>query len=128
MTEDAIDVEQERCMFSEGDVYLPSWADKALNGKVELYAQLSTKDGRKFGNALVVRVYTEDQLPSFLRGNGSIYEVVTDFGHFLRLNDEELEEDFHPPQYRMKKLQAKLRLEYIRNYLNIERGVVNALR
>lgn len=111
-------------MISED--YLPPWADKKLNGELEQYAQLPCRDGRKLGNAIIIRVYQEEVLPDFLRGNGPLYEIITDFGNLLRLNAAEIEEAFHPTKYRMKKLHARLRREYMRNYFALERAVVDA--
>jgi len=106
--------------------FVPHWADKKLNGELEVYAQLSSRDGRKLGNAIIYRVFEEAVLPSFLKDQAPLYEIVTDFGHMLRLNTSEIEEAYHPPEYRMKKLHAKLRREYMRNYLAMEWAVVNA--
>lgn len=105
---------------------LPHWADKKLNGELEKYAQLSCRDGRKLGNAIIIRVYEESVLPEFLKGQGPLYEIMTDFGNVLRLHTAEIEEAYHPTEYRMKKLHVKLRQEYMRNYFGLERAIVNA--
>ena len=56
---------------------LPHWADKNLHGEVELYAQLSTRDGRRTGNGIVVEVIEE----LIADVEFTWYVVLTDFIH-----------------------------------------------
>lgn len=69
---------------------LPSWAvSKATGNYMEAGAQLSTRDGRRIGNAFV------------LSSSDSIALCVTDIGRAIKLNEKELAELFHPPIYIM---------------------------
>jgi len=96
---------------------VPHWADKHLGGDIELYAQLATRDGRRFGNGLVVEVHDEDELLD------PQYVVLTDFGNEIKLSAKQLEDSFYPPIYRMKKHLAEYRRGAMEAYLLVERSV-----
>ncbi|PHR58751.1 MAG: hypothetical protein COA47_10110 [Robiginitomaculum sp.] len=76
------------------DHYLPPWA--ASKGKypyMTLLAQLSTKDGRTCGNAVVVAIAPERE------GISAHAIVLTDAGNLMNLTPNEMEEYFHPVEY-----------------------------
>lgn len=96
---------------------LPHWADKNLHGEVELYAQLQTRDGRRFGNGIVVEVIeASESFPA-----STYYVVLSDFGNRLMLSADRLAEQFYPPIFRMKKHLAEFRAGAMDAYLEIER-------
>jgi len=71
----------------------PEWAEGVAEG-LEVGAQLPTKDGRRCGNAHIVR----ESVPA---GSTALYqfEALTDAGTELTLAPDEIEELFHPPTY-----------------------------
>jgi hypothetical protein len=77
--------------------YLPFWAESSLDGEWVQYAQLSTKDGRRMGNSIILAVDT------VMWGEASVelFTIITDFGNVLRLTESELEDQFHPPKWKM---------------------------
>lgn len=85
--------------------WLPPWAvSEITDGQVMVpMAHLSTRDGRVCGNAvlydIVAKTYnqTGDQIFEYAR-------VITDAGNILILNQVEIQQLFHPPQYVMRKL------------------------
>ena len=97
--------------------YLPHWADKKLDGELELYAQLQTKDGRVMGNGIIINILEADRLPYFLRDIAPIYVVLTDFGHTVRMTVGELLNQYHPTVYRMKESRVNFRIEFMKDYL-----------
>lgn len=82
------------------EAYLPEWAEtEILDGSyLHVRASLLTKDGRVCGNATIVKIGTSkyDDTPLAI--------VVTDAGNILKLNENELKDFFHPPQYIMRHL------------------------
>jgi len=62
----------------------------------EIGSQLSTKDGRKCGNAVIV-----ERVKSMLTPIWSGWIVVTDAGNGMTLTEPELNELFHPPAQKM---------------------------
>lgn len=78
--------------------YLPHWADARLNGDPERYAQLETRDGRKMGNGVVTSIInwqTDDDMVI------PVYVVLTDFGNYVPIAEQDLERYFFPPRWRM---------------------------
>lgn len=75
---------------------LPHWAESQIEWGVNGYlcerAQLCTRDGRKIGNAVIVKI---EPLTEW------VFTVITDAGNTLILNIEELQELFHPPKFIM---------------------------
>lgn len=73
---------------------LPEWAERRIGPGLDGYAyeraQLCTRDGRRIGNAVVIRAF------------GGNYTVLTDMGTEMTLRRHELCELFHPPKYVMK--------------------------
>jgi hypothetical protein len=72
-------------------LYLPDWATGTTTSWC-VGAQLRTKDGRRLGNAVIA---------SYRLGKLSPWEVVTDAGTTLRLDEAELDELFWPPSWVM---------------------------
>ena len=67
----------------------PPWAIRAAEGFLQVGAQLSTRDGRKTGNAVIIgeqayRPSNEQKREVFL------YAVLTDAGNTMRLTTEEV--------------------------------------
>jgi len=73
------------------NLYLPDWATGTTTSWC-VGAQLRTKDGRRLGNAVIA---------SYHLGELSPWEVVTDAGTTLRLDEAELDELFWPPSWVM---------------------------
>jgi hypothetical protein len=73
------------------DEVMPHWATGVTTSWC-VGAQLRTKDGRRLGNAVIA---------SYRLGELSPWEVVTDAGTTLRLNEAELDELFWPPSWVM---------------------------
>jgi len=71
----------------------PPWATGGARGYLEVGAQLSTRDGRRIGNAVVLEV-----MPSC---KGASARIWTDAGNDLVLNEAELDELFHEPEWLM---------------------------
>lgn len=68
---------------------LPDWAI-GLTDRYCVGAQLSTRDGRMVGNAVIA--FNHFPCPS-------PWEVVTDAGNTMRLDEDELNELYWPPKY-----------------------------
>lgn len=98
---------------------LPHWADKNLNGEIEVFAQLSTKDGRRTGNGIIMTMAEGEYfgVPIIM------YAVLTDFGNVIFVTREELLAMFHPPVFRMKKHLAIFRYNTMQIYMQLEREV-----
>ena len=76
---------------------LPYWAEKLSSGSyMEDGAQLSTRDGRRIGNAVIILIYNHYGLKE------EVAVCITDAGNVLRLTNNELKEIFYPPKYIMK--------------------------
>jgi len=69
----------------------PNWATGAT-GSICIGAQLCTKDGRRTGNAVV----TER-----IEGKDAAWEVLTDAGNTIIVNEEEINELFYCPRWTM---------------------------
>lgn len=81
-------------MSDSYDPNTPPWATGAARGYLEVGAQLCTRDGRRIGNAVVLQV-----MPTC---KGTAARIYTDAGTDLVLNEAELEELFHEPEWLMK--------------------------
>jgi len=71
---------------------IPNWATKAINGELEIGAQLPTRDGRQIGNAYIIRTILSADMEMF-------YLVLTDAGNQVFFTAQEINELFHPPQW-----------------------------
>ena len=76
------------------DAPAPEWSTGYAKHITDVGAQLCTRDGRKIGNAVVLRWPVESHGFQFA-------EVVTDAGTRLKLTEGELREFFHEPTYLM---------------------------
>ena len=89
--------------MSAGAVWLPDWAGKRSDGDyMEVGAQLSTRDGRRMGNAYVDSLEQHEAL-------GQLALIVTDIGNTSRMTIGELQEVFYPPEYVMRIDEARAR-------------------
>ncbi len=93
-------------MTSNQHDIIPKWASGYAHGNyMQKGAQLSTKDGRKIGNAVVVGFFEEiicQQVDGDYFYLPETATVITDFGNRLMLNIIELEQLYHPPKWVMK--------------------------
>lgn len=81
---------------------LPEWADRlSKRGELVIGTQLCTRDGRRMGNAWVVGF---KQMPTY-----HYYEILTDAGTRLRMNNREIASQFFRPKYvgRLSEILAK---------------------
>ncbi|MEO4013012.1 hypothetical protein [Pseudomonas rossensis] len=92
--------------------YLPHWASDTADGEWVQYAQLSTKDGRRMGNALILAVTTVewDGQPV------DLHTIFTDYGNILELTERELASQFHPPKWKIQVERVERRVRYILDY------------
>lgn len=75
---------------------LPDWVERRSDGTyMELGAQLTTRDGRRTGNAYVDSIEAHPSL-------GQLAVVNTDMGNTFRMTATELEDAFYPPAYVMR--------------------------
>lgn len=72
----------------------PPWATGVARGYLEVGAQLCTRDGRRIGDAVVLQV-----MPTC---KGTSARIWTDACTDLVLNESELAELFHEPEWLMK--------------------------
>lgn len=70
---------------------LPEWAIGFAEGKLQLGAGLPTKDGRRTGNAHIIKITEHRGEP--------LYECLTDAGNIMHLVFSEVKELFYPPKY-----------------------------
>jgi hypothetical protein len=77
--------------------FMPKWAIGEAHGLLQVGAQLSTRDGRKAGNAVIVSA-EEYQFRNY---KDILFKVLTDAGNTLTLNTAEVFELFYPPEYLM---------------------------
>ena len=86
---------------------LPPWAERlAIPDEMAVGTQLSTRDGRKIGNAWIVE--------KLVKWGMELYIVRTDAGNTVRCNILELDAYFYPPKYvgRLEEINKKfLRIE-----------------
>ncbi|MNE98674.1 hypothetical protein D3C80_1972270 [compost metagenome] len=86
-----------------------------------LYAQLATRDGRWTGNGVIVKVYEEKNF-----AGDDCFAVLTDFGNIVVMSRLQIERQFYPPEWRMKKELAEFRRKSMAVYLEFEREVQHA--
>jgi len=92
--------------------YLPHWASDSLDGEWVQYAQLSTKDGRRMGNAVILSVDTV----KWGEAEVDVHTIITDFGNVLRLTEGELATQFHPPKWKVRANRVSHRVKFITSY------------
>lgn len=81
------------------EVALPEWAESYNEHReIKERAQLCTKDGRRCGNARVIRLVTKEQCGM----SNDYWFVRTDVGTTMHLLTEEVNEMFHIGDYIMK--------------------------
>jgi hypothetical protein len=71
--------------------FWPNWAT-GMAGNICIGAQLCTRDGRRTGNAVVTRL---------MDSNSGTWQVLTDAGNTIFLNEKEIKESFYPPRWTM---------------------------
>lgn len=71
---------------------LPPWAVAKASGKLEVGLQLFTKDGRRRGNAVVIGNY---MTTFYMEVSAEIWEVMTDMGSIVKLEQQELHSMFY---------------------------------
>jgi len=89
----------QNCMTPDGiealeALFLPRWAvaaHPAAPAPLQVGAALATKDGRRFGNALVFYTDGAEAAP--------LFNIITDMGNTLTLTQEELDEGFYRPSW-----------------------------
>jgi hypothetical protein len=90
-------------MISGDDIeafMLPDWASMPSNGDYTVpNTALWTKDGRRCGNAVMIGISNRQY-----EDMDTFYKIVTDAGSILNLNEKELMQLFHPPEYIMARL------------------------
>lgn len=91
--------------ISSDDVLLPPWAECLAHGDYRIVgAMLPTRDGRKVGNATILKWETRafDAEPEDGARSSSPYLVavlLTDAGNEVRMTERELMEQFWPPTW-----------------------------
>lgn len=111
-------------MISEVTAPLPAWADKFLDGEIELYAQLATRDGRRFGNGIVIEEHEE----TYNDVTHRIFVILTDFGNRIALSEAQVERLFFYPEFRMRKELVDFRRQSMVVYLELEKELARALQ
>ena len=102
---------------------MPLWADKYLAGELELYAQIATKDGRRFGNGVIIEVIEE----TYLDVTSVVYVILTDFGNQIALSAEQVERYYFPAEFRMRKDLVHFRTYVMEMYLAYEGEIMREL-
>lgn len=91
---------------------LPEWAASRSDGDYMVpMTQLCTRDGRRMGNAVVLRIE-----PSAHVLATSLAVVQTDAGNNMKMTRGELEEAFHPPIFILKSALAHERIHVLRQW------------
>ena len=78
---------------SDANLHIPPWATKRAAG-LEVGAQLPTRDGRKTGNAHIVRI-----TPAPRGRIGLHYLILTDGGNSFVMTEPEIEAQYYPPEF-----------------------------
>lgn len=87
------------CDHEMAEAPLPEWAESYNEYReIKERAQLCTKDGRRCGNARVIRLVTKEQCGM----SNDYWFVRTDVGTTMHLLTEEVNEMFHIGDYIMK--------------------------
>lgn len=82
--------------------YLPEWAIKKSDGTLEEGLQLCTKDGRRVGNAVIIKKYTTTfHTGTPMETSFVTYEILTDTGNLAVVNEEEIVGYFYLGNYVM---------------------------
>lgn len=76
---------------------MPPWAIGVYKGVLVPGLQLSTRDGRRMGNAVVIETHEHCSLFK----SWEVSTVITDIGNKLELTTNELWELFHEPKWVM---------------------------
>jgi hypothetical protein len=71
--------------------FWPDWATSTIDA-VCAGAQLCTRDGRRTGNAVVIKL---------IDSNSGTWQVLTDAGNTIFLSEKEIKESFYPPRWTM---------------------------
>lgn len=73
---------------------MPAWATGHTKGGLVLGAHLPTRDGRRIGNAHIINIGPGPRGTTKL-----LFTVLTDAGKRIKLNQREVFELFHSPQW-----------------------------
>ena len=86
------------------DELIPEWADRRATGAFDIGAALPTRDGRRIGNATVVRVSKSEHTGE------PLFHVVTDKGNDPGpFSCEEMEELFWAPRWHQRDWPGKVK-------------------
>jgi hypothetical protein len=81
-------------LIAEAESLLPEWAVGRARGELVEGAQLPTRDGRRMGNAHILKV-----VPGLKDMPSLNYLILTDAGNTLVFSESELHAQFYPPEY-----------------------------
>lgn len=81
-------------LIAEAEARLPEWAVARAHGDLVEGAQLPTRDGRRMGNAHIIRIVPAPPAAPSLN-----YLILTDAGNTVVFSEGELREQFYPPEY-----------------------------
>lgn len=77
---------------------LPDWAERYdPSGTLELHRQLCTKDGRRLGNAFIIKIGMTMSIADFKPE--PCYTVLTDAGSKVRMTESEIRDAFYIGEY-----------------------------
>lgn len=81
-------------LIAQAESMLPEWAIARARGQLVEGAQLPTKDGRRMGNAHILKI-----VPG-IKGVPSLnYLILTDAGNTVVMSENEIQAQFYPPEY-----------------------------
>lgn len=81
-------------LIAEAEARLPEWAVARAHGMLLEGAQLPTRDGRRMGNAHIIRIVpSTHDMPSLN------YLILTDAGNTVVFSESEIREQFYPPEF-----------------------------
>lgn len=81
-------------LIAEAQSMLPEWAISRAHGELVAGAQLPTMDGRRMGNAHIIKI-----APG-IKGVPSLnYLILTDAGNTMVMSENEIRAQFYPPEY-----------------------------
>lgn len=80
--------------IAEAESLLPDWAISRARGQLVEGAQLPTKDGRRMGNAHILKI-----VPGIAGVPSLNYLILTDAGNTIVMSENEIEAQFYPPEY-----------------------------
>lgn len=81
-------------LIAEAESQLPEWAISRARGQLVEGAQLPTRDGRRMGNAHILKI-----VPGIAGVPSLNYLILTDAGNTMVMSENELEAQFYPPEY-----------------------------